>query len=115
VLRSGDDRPVGWLVYSFNDDGIARILEMAHAPGRCSDVLAVFFQHAAQRGCVRVRGDCTTPELTAGVVELGARLSVIDSGWVFHSEQADVRSAVLNGEAFFSELDSESWLNFADR
>ena len=114
-MESGDDRPVGWVVYLSDEEGVARVLEMAHAPGRCSQVLAAFFRRAADAGGVRVRGGCTDPELTVGVVGLGARLSVVGSGAVFYSEQAVVRSAVLNGEAFFSELDSESWLSFADR
>ena len=114
-MESGEDRTVGWVVYLSDEEGVVRVLETAHAPGRCSHVLGAFFRQAADMGCVRVRGDCTNPELTASAVDLGARLSVVGSGAVFHSEQADVRSAVLNGEAFFSELDSESWLSFADR
>ena len=115
VVRNNDDQPLGWAVYFLNDDHIAEVLEIAPTNDCCADVLRALFHHAADSGCVRIRGGCVTPELTSSVVELGARLTAADSGGVFHCTDADVQSALFNGHAFFSELDSESWLSFAGR
>jgi hypothetical protein len=106
---------IGWVVYFVRADNVAQVLEIVYAAGRCREVLATVRHQAAAEGCLRIRGRCTTPELTAGAVALRATLGAGVSPCVLHTNDPDVRSAILNGNAFLSELDSESWLAFADR
>jgi len=115
LARDERDDPVGWVVYFVTDDRTAHVLEWAHLPEHGPDVVQSFVRRATAEGCRLARGRCFTPELTAMVVGLGARLAITPSGCVYHTTDADVRAAIVNGEAFLSELDSESWLNFAER
>ncbi len=115
VFCDSFDTPLGWVVYTRSTDAIARVLELAHAPGRCHQVLPAFVRHAAQTNCREVRGHCASPELTRYASAAGARLSVVESGYVFHTDDTDVRAAFADGQAFLSEMHSESWLDFTNR
>ena len=115
LVQDGSGQPIGWVVYRVSEERVAQVLELDHVADHGRDVLAAFRRQATAEGCVRIRGQCTTPALTAGAVTLGATVSANPPACVYHTNDPDVRSAIFNGEAFLSELDSESWLSFAAR
>ncbi len=114
VVEDSPGRAAGYVLYFVARDRHAKVLELAAAPGRIGDVVGRYFRHAADCGLLGVRGRCTTPQMTAELVNHGARLEHSLSGTVFHTNHPAVRQALINGDVFLSELDAESWLSFAD-
>jgi len=115
IVCNEHENPIGWVIYFRKQDRSAAVLEIAHLPDHAPDLLTAFAYHAARDGLRRIRGRCSTPQLTAHLVELGAKLTAAPSDTVYQTNDPDVRSAILNGQCFFSEMDSDGWLSFADR
>ncbi len=65
--------------------------------------------HRSPGGTVRIH------EITAAVLEQGAEVKDVFSGWAVHCKDPAVQSAILNGQVFWSQLDGESWLSFRGR
>ncbi len=95
--------------------GTARIHEFACPLGRAREFLRGFFRFSADCGVREIIGHCTDPEITAAVLEQGAEVKDVFSGWAVHCKDPAVQSAILNGQVFWSQLDGESWLSFRGR
>ncbi len=95
--------------------GTARIHEFACHPGRAREFLPAFDRYAADCGVREIIGHCTEPEITAAVLEQGADVKDVFSGWAVHCKEPAVQNAILNGQVFWSQLEGESWLSFRGR
>lgn len=115
VISSGDDGASAWVVYHVSPGGTARIHEFTCRPGRAREFLPAFVRYAADGGAQEIIGHCADPEITAAVLENGADVKDVFSGWAVHSKDRAVQSAILNGQVFWSGLDGEAWLSFRGR
>ncbi len=114
VFPSGDGT-AAWAIYLVSPGGTARILEFGCEPGQARDSLRAFYRYAHDSGVGQIIGHCSNPEITAAVLENGAVVKDVFSGWAIHCKDAEVRQAILNGQIFWSQLDGESWLSFRGR
>ncbi len=95
--------------------GTVRIHEFTCPPGRAREFIPAFNRYAADCGVQEIIGLCSDSEITAAAVEQGAEVKDVFSGWAVHCKDSAVQSAILNGHAFWSQLDGESWLSFRGR
>ena len=115
VMSYDGDSASAWVVYHVSPGGTARIHEFVCPPGRAREFMPAFYRYAADCGIGEIIGHCTDPEITAAVLEEGADVKDVFSGWAVHCKQPAVQSAILNGQVFWSQLDGEGWLSFRGR
>ncbi len=114
-MSRGGEGASAWVVYYVSRGGTARIHEFACPPGRAREFMPAFYRYAADCGVGEIIGHCSDPEITAAVLEQGAEVKDVFSGWAVHCKDPAVRSVILNGQVFWSQLDGESWLSFRGR
>ena len=110
-VAGADGGTDGWFVYLDGGGGTAQVLQVAAVPERRADVLRHLFADAHARGAMAVRGRADPlllPELSAA----GCRWHREGEGILVHAGDPSLLASLLRGDAVFSGLDGEWWLDF---
>jgi hypothetical protein len=107
VLRG--DVIVGWFIYVLRPDGEANVVQLAATRGNDRAVFEHLLYHATTNGVTALegRGD---KKFASSVSELGLPMTLGQPWTVVRSKRPELLIQFLNGNAFFSRLESEWWL-----
>ncbi|MBL8986739.1 MAG: hypothetical protein JNJ80_10750 [Gemmatimonadetes bacterium] len=111
VVPGEHGHPAGWFVYRAPAGGAGYVLQLGAAPPEESRVLLALVQDAWDQGVHTLRG-AAEPGMLSAYDAFG--WPVVRRGpWVLvQSKRPELLAAVGRGEAWFSSLDGERWLNF---
>lgn len=113
VLRDECGAIRGWYIYYLNPRrGTSEVLQVVGMPGSEEDVLAHLFASAWKRGAVSLRGTMDT-RLADAINERHGRFRLGAPWTMCYSKRPDVLAALHRGDAQFSRLDMEFWMQFA--
>lgn len=113
LLFDGRTLPVGAYVYSMHPDGLLRVPYLAAAPKAASAALQHLVHTAVQRGAVAAEGRLDLRLLPA-LSENHAVFHRRRPWFLFHTKEPALASSFERGDAFFSPLDGELCLRFAE-
>ena len=102
---------IGWYLYYLKAGGVSEVVQIATRDGCFDQVLQQLLVDAWQNGAAAVRGR-VEPRF---VQELADRYCWLrrEGPWtLIHSRDAEVVSAIEQGDAFLSRLEGEWWLRF---
>ena len=108
VIKDSD--PIGSFVYAIRPNGDTDVAHLVSLPGRESLVWDHLLRHASNEGGIILRGRLDR-RFAPIISELGAPLTVGQPWTVVRSRRQDVATQFLNGNAFFSRLDAEWWID----
>jgi Acetyltransferase (GNAT) domain len=103
-------RLVGWFVYYPNPGKRGHVLQLVARPGALDDVLDHLFADAFAQGTAFLDGRAE-PRL---IQRLSGRLCILRyrGDLVAHARRPEVLHALHSGDAFFTQLEGESWTRF---
>lgn len=108
VRREGE--AIGWHISLVPRGGIAQSLQVVAAPGETQAVFSSMLVHARELGAVAARGRLEAPLLEA----ITARRTVLrGAGLVYVRAPSDpaIIAAIQNGQALFTRLDADWWID----
>ncbi len=113
AVFDGERRLIGWYLYYVQEGGVSEVVQVAARDGSFESVLERLLADAWRHGAVAVRGRFDPRH----VQELSDRHCWLrrEGPWTLvHSHDAEVATAIQQGDAFLSRLEGEWWLRFAD-
>ena len=110
AVRGAGDSLVGWYLYDPSPGGVAEVLALVARPRSFADVFDTLVADAVDAGAVALSGRAHPSQLFA----LSARRCRLacDMWLLLHTRDAEVQQAFLDGEAFFTGLETERWMRF---
>jgi hypothetical protein len=111
LVRDANGKLLGWYIYRCEDDGTARLLQLAAGPAGARDVLDHLLHDAWRSGALALGGRLD-PALAQACSDRHCLFSRRGPWMVVHARDAALRHAFHRGDALFSSLDGEYCVRF---
>lgn len=112
VVRSRrDEGPLGWYLYYEREGDVSEVLQLAARPDATPLVLRCLLADAWRRGATAVRGRLD-PLQAQALADCNCWMRMEGPWTVCHSRDPEIAAALARGDASFSRLDGEWWLDF---
>ena len=111
VLKTKQDKIIGWYLYTLDRDGIAWVLQVGGVKHSMGSVLDHLFWDARKQGAVAVHGRME-PELMQDITGRCCFFSRLGGWMTAHSHNCELVSLIHSGDAFLSRLEGEWCLAF---
>lgn len=106
-----EEREVGWYLYSLERSGTAQVIQIGGNPRNMSQVLKTLWHDAYMDGAICVSGRVQPeyfPMLDDPAIHISRR-----GPWVcFGTNQEELKSTILMGDAWLTRMEGEWWMNF---
>jgi GNAT superfamily N-acetyltransferase len=112
AVFDGKRRLIGWYLYYVQEGGVSEVVQVAAVDGSFERVLERLLADAWRHGAVAVRGRFD-PRHAQELSDRHCWLRQEGPWTLVHSQNADIATAILQGDAFLSRLEGEWWLRFA--
>ena len=109
LVRDSHGTIVGWYMYYLKPKGVSQVLQLIGSRSSIRRVRDQLCFHAWRLGSSAVSGRID-PEFARDFSEERCLLSFAGPQVLLHSRRADVREAVLRGDAFLTRLEGEWWM-----
>ena len=106
-----EDSLAGWCFYFEQPGGVSEVAQFAARPDRQTLVFDHLLHDAWMSGALAVTGRVESAA-TQHLSDRNCVLSRFAPWTTVHSRRADVLNAICSGDAYFSRLDGEWWMNF---
>jgi len=114
LVPSRTRTPGGWFAFFLRPDRVADVVLLYARPTERSEVLGQLFEAAGRLGAIAMRGRME-PAFAEELNDAHAFFRCDGPLTLLHSPHSEVLSAFHQGQAFFSRLDGEWWINFRQR
>lgn len=103
-------QPIGWFIFAVWPGGDVDVVQLASLPGREAATFDHLVDHAASEGGTVLRGRLDR-RFAQVISERGIPLTLGQPWTVVRATRADLSGQFLSGNAFFSRLDAEWWID----
>jgi hypothetical protein len=98
----------GWYLINIRDGEEARVLQLIAHPASLKNVLTHLFATAQAHNCSAVHGD-VDPQYLVQFQQAGCDNIHLGGMAMLHTQDQEIRNAILSGDAYISALEGERW------